>query len=109
MANGLQKFTVQEGVNAQLGQAGADIVTATTVNQTTNSGVNWVAITVLVGNTDAGEHHTAAITATSVDTDMWDSPSSLVVPVGTTIYGKWSAITIAADDIAMVYRESSSD
>ena len=104
MANGLQKFTVQEGVNAQLGQAGADIVTATTVNQTTNSGVNWVAITVLVGNTDAGEHHTAAITATSVDTDMWDSPSSLVVPVGTTIYGRWSLVTAGTGDTIIAYR-----
>ena len=104
MANGLQKFTVQEGVNAQLGQAGADIVTATTVNQTTNSGVNWVAITVLVGNTDAGEHHTAAITATTVDTDMWDSPSSLVVPVGTTIYGRWSLVTAGTGDTIIAYR-----
>jgi hypothetical protein len=104
MPSGLHKYTVQEGVNAQLGQAGADIVTAATVNQTTNSGVNWVAITVLVGNTDAGEHHTAAITATSVDIGVWDSPSSLVVPVGTTIYGRWSLVTAGTGDTIIAYR-----
>ena len=94
MANGLHKLTVQEGTNAQLGQGGADIVTAATVNQTTNPGVDWVAITVLAGNVDAGEHHTARITATPVDTDLWDSPSSLVVPVGVTIYGIFRSIEL---------------
>ena len=105
MANGLHKFTVQEGVNAQLGQAGADIVTAATVNQTTNSGVNWVAITVLVGNTEVeDEYHTAVITATSVDTSIWDSPASLVVPVGITIYGRWSLVTAGTGDTIIAYR-----
>ena len=104
MANGLHKLTVQEGTNAQLGQGGADIVTAATVNQTTNPGVDWVAITVLAGNVDAGEHHTARITATPVDTDLWDSPSSLVVPVGVTIYGRWSVVTAGTGGTIIAYR-----
>ena len=104
MANGLHKLTVQEGTNAQLGQGGADIVTAATVNQTTTPGVDWVAITVLAGNVDAGEHHTARITATPVDTDLWDSPSSLVVPVGVTIYGRWSVVTAGTGDTIIAYR-----
>ena len=104
MANGLHKLTVQEGTNAQLGQGGADIVTAATVNQTTNPGVDWVAITVLAGNVDAGEHHTARITATPVDTDLWDSPSSLVAPVGVTIYGRWSVVTAGTGDTIIAYR-----
>ena len=104
MANGIHKFTVQEGVNAQLGQAGADIVTATTINQTTNANTEWVAIQVLAGNTDAGEHHTAAITATSVDAAIWDSPSTLAVPVGVTIYGRWNVVTAGTGDTIIAYR-----
>ena len=35
---------------------------------------------------------------------MWDSLSSLEVPEGTTIYGRWSSVTIGANDTAIVYR-----
>ena len=104
MAIGMHKYSVQEGINTQLGQAGADVVTAATINQTTNSGVTWVAITVLTGNTDAGEHHTAAITTTSVDTSVWDSLSSTAVPVGATIYGRWSIVTAGTGDTILAYR-----
>tara|TARA_R100001594_G_C4019305_1_gene258800 strand:+ start:57 stop:332 length:276 start_codon:yes stop_codon:yes gene_type:complete len=90
MANGLHKYTVQEAQNASLGQAGYDFVEATTVNSHT-----YVAITATVGCT---------VTATSVDTDIWDSLSSIEVPAGTTIYGRWSSVTIGTSDKAFVYR-----
>jgi len=35
--------------------------------------------------------------------------SNVEIPSGVTIYGKWSAVTIGSGDLAMVYRESSSD
>ena len=82
-----------------LGQGGSDLVTNATVSAHT-----YVAITPLVGGTDAGEHHTCTVTAVSVNTDDWDSLSSLEVPVGTTIYGRWSSVTIGSGDTAMVYR-----
>ena len=82
-----------------LGQGGSDLVN----NATVNSHV-YVAITPLVGGTDAGEHHTCTVTAVSSDTNVWDSLSSLEVPVGTTIYGRWSSVTIGSGDTAMVYR-----
>ena len=103
-SKGLHQYTVQESENAQLGQAGADVVTAATINQTTNSGVTWVAITVLTGNTDDGKNSTAAITTTSVDTSIWDSLSTTAVPVGTTIYGRWSVVTAGTGDTIIVYR-----
>ena len=104
MANGAHKYTVQEGTNLQLGQAGSDLVTAATINQTTNPNTNWIAITVLVGDTDAGEHHTASISTTSVDTNLWDNLSTTAVPVGTTIYGRWSLVTAASGDTIIAYR-----
>jgi hypothetical protein len=96
MANGLHKYTVQEAENAKLGQGGYDIVTAATVNQTTNPNTEWVAITLLVNST--------ITTATSVDTDIWDDISGLEVPAGTTIYGRWNVITIGTGDTAICYR-----
>ena len=92
----MDRYNASEALNVQLGQAGYDIVTAATVNQTTNPDTTWVAITMIVGTT--------LTTATSVDTDVWDSISSLEVPAGTTIYGRWSVITIGSGDTAICYR-----
>ena len=94
------KYTVAEAVNHQLGQGGYDIVT----NATVNSDI-YVAITILVG-TEVIEDNTASgtVTATVVDTSIGDSLSSLEVPVGCTIYGRWSSVTIGANDTAIVYR-----
>jgi len=105
MANGIHKFTVQEGVNAQLGQAGYDIIgSGGTINQTTNPNTEWVAIVVLTGSTDDGMNSTGSITATSVDTTIWDSLSTVAIPTGVTIYGRWNVVTTASNDIAIAYR-----
>jgi hypothetical protein len=94
------KYTVAEAVNYQLGQGGYDIVTNATVNSDT-----YIAITILVG-TEVIADNTASgtVTATVVDTSIGDSLSSLEVPVGCTIYGRWSSVTIGANDTAIVYR-----
>ena len=94
------KYTVAEAVNHQLGQGGYDIVTNATGNSDT-----YIAITILVG-TEVIEDNTASgtVTATVVDTSIGDSLSSLEVPVGCTIYGRWSSVTIGSNDTAIVYR-----
>ena len=84
-----------ESLGILTGAGGVDYVTAATVNAHT-----YVAITAL----DA-----CTVSATSVDTDIWDTLTTIEVPAGTTIYGKWSSVTIGTGDKAMVYRESSSD
>jgi len=100
MGKGLNAYTASEGINVQLGQAGWDIVTNATVNAHT-----YVAITVLVGTEVIADNSASGtVTATSVDTDLGDSLSSLEVPEGCTIYGRWSAVTIGANDTAIVYR-----
>jgi len=94
------KYTVAEANNLQLGQGGWDIVTNGTVNADT-----YIAITILVGTeVISGNTASGTVTATSVDTDLGDSLSSLEVPEGCTIYGRWSAVTIGANDTAIVYR-----
>jgi len=97
---GLNYYTVQESNNLQLGQGGWDIVTNATVNSHT-----YVAITILVGTeVISGNTASGTVTATSLDTNLGDSLSSLEVPEGTTIYGRWSSVTIGANDTAIVYR-----
>ena len=94
------KYSVAEANNLQLGQGGYDIVT----NATVNSHI-YIAITILVG-TEVIADNTASgtISATSVDTNLGDNLSNLEVPEGCTIYGRWSAVTIGANDTAIVYR-----
>ena len=94
------KYTVAEAVNYQLGQGGYDIVTNATVNSDT-----YIAITILVGTeVISGNTASGTVTATVVDTSIGDSLSTLEVPVGCTIYGRWSSVTIGANDTAIVYR-----
>ena len=88
---GIRSYSTSEANNIKLGQAGADYVTNATVNSDT-----YIAIQAL--STDC------EISATSADTDVWDSLSSITVPSGQTIYGRWSAVTVASGDFAMVYR-----
>jgi hypothetical protein len=100
MANGLLKYSAGEAANLQLGQAGYDFVS----NATVNSDI-YVAITVLVGSEVIADNTASGtVTAVSVDTDMWDSLSTVEVPEGTTIYGRWSSVTIGSGDTAIVYR-----
>ena len=96
----MDRYNVGEALNVQLGQAGYDLVTNATVNSHT-----YVAITVLVG-TEVIADNTASgtVTAVSVDTDVWDSLSTVEVPEGCTIYGRWNSVTIGANDTAIVYR-----
>ena len=100
MANGIMKYTAGEAGNVQLGQAGYELVTNATVNADT-----YVAITVLVGTEVIADNSASGtVTAVSVDTGIWDSLSTLEVPEGTTIYGRWSSVTMGANDTAIVYK-----
>tara|TARA_R100000742_G_C4244964_1_gene64024 strand:- start:480 stop:746 length:267 start_codon:yes stop_codon:yes gene_type:complete len=87
----MDKYNANEALNVQLGQAGSDYVTAATVNSHT-----YVAIQALSVD--------AVVSATSVDTNVWDSLSTVTVKAGQTIYGRYSSVTIASGDFAMVYR-----
>ena len=97
MANAhIRERDTRENTGILTGAGGADYVTNATVNAHT-----YVAIQALT--------EVAVVTTVSVDTDIWDSLSSVSIPVGCTIYGKWSSVAVANGDFAIVYRESSSD
>ena len=96
MAEGVHKYSEQEALNVQLGQGGSDYVTNATVNQTTNPNTDWIAIQAL--------SVAAVVSATSIDPNIWDTLSSVTIPVGTTIYGRWSVVTVASGDFAIAYR-----
>ena len=89
----LHKYSAQEALN-RLGGGGYDYVT----NATVNSHV-YCAIQAL--STDC------VITATSSDTDIWDTLTSVTILAGQTIYGEWSSVQVASGDFALVYRKSS--
>ena len=83
---GLNAYTAQEGIALQLGQGGWDIVTNAAISANT-----YIAITILVGTeVISGNTASGTVTATSVDTELGDSLSTVEVPEGCTIYGRWS-------------------
>ena len=90
----LHRYTAQEALNIITAGGGYDYVTNATVNSHT-----YVAITALSVD--------AVVSATSSDTDIWDSLSSVTIKAGQTIYGNWSAVTVASGDFAIVHRRSS--
>ena len=92
----LHKYTSQEALNVITAGGGYDYVTDATVNSHT-----YCAITALSVD--------AVVSATSVDTDIWDSLSSVTILDGQTIYGQWSAVTVASGDFAIVHRMWSTD
>lgn len=89
----LHFYTTQEAQN-RLGGGGYDYVTNATVNSHT-----YVAIQALSVD--------CVVTATSVDTDIWDTLTSVTILAGQTIYGEWSSVAVANGDFALVYRKSS--
>ena len=89
----LHKYSTQEAQN-RLGGGGYDYVTNATVNSHT-----YVAIQALSVD--------CVVTATSSDTDIWDTLSSVTIKAGQTIYGEWSSVEVASGDFAIVYRKSS--
>ena len=105
MASGLHAFTVQEGINAQLGQGGYMHLDqaggsggggGTDNTGTESAGVEYVAIQVL---------EAATVSTVSNDTNTYPNLDGATVPAGTTIYGRWSKVTIATTNAtAICYR-----
>ena len=90
----LHRYTEQEASN-RLGGGGYDYVTNATVNSHTYVAIQALSVDCVIR------------AATSADTDIWDSLSSVTLLAGQTIYGEWSSVQIASGDFAIVYRKSS--
>ena len=101
---GINGYTVQEGINLQLGQAGFDVVSEhdSTV-QTPGHGGNWVALqcvakTAPVGIADAGAILMVRITAAVTNTG--DDLGATFMQVGDVIYGNFASVVNHTDSTA---------
>lgn len=90
----LHKLTEQEALNIMTASAGYDYVTNATVNAHTYRAIQALSVN-------------CVITATSTDTDVWDTLTDVTILAGQTIYGSWSSVVVASGDFAIVYRQSS--
>ena len=103
-SKGLHQYTVQEGINAQLGQAGFDIVPEhNSTVQTPGHGGRWVAlqcvaITAPVGIADAGAILMVRITAAV--TNVGDDLGATFMQVGDIIYGDFASVVNHTDSTA---------
>tara|TARA_B100001250_G_scaffold281339_1_gene243614 strand:+ start:10649 stop:10948 length:300 start_codon:yes stop_codon:yes gene_type:complete len=96
---GIHKLTVQEAQNAKLGQAGyKHITTGGTANTgTAAAGVEYVAV---LSHNDATK-----ITTESNDTDLYPDLTTVLLPAGCWLYGRWKKVTITeTNGAASVYR-----
>ena len=87
----LQKYTVQEANNAQLGQGGAIII-----DGTDEISGPFIAVTALA----------AAVVDTSECDVTWLSgtiPATFAIPVGTTIYGSFASIELDSGAVIAYY------
>ena len=99
-SSNLHKYTVQEALNIQVAGGGADIVVNSSGSNVTLNTHTYCAITALTE---------CDVDVVSTDTDIWDTKTTLIIPIGTTIYGNWSSVTIANGDSAYVHRTFSTD
>mgnify|MGYP006120010889 CR=1 FL=1 len=84
----LHKFTVQEAQNAALGQAGYVLLSDSNTG-TAAAGVEYIALTIL-------DQSDVLVSTTSFDSNKYPDLSTVPVPAGTTIFGRWSQVTIAS-------------
>ena len=108
MANAhIRSRPTKENTGILTGAGGCDYAAPSGSNVTLNAHT-YIAITGLTATAADGTGGTI-VTATSVDTDIWDTLTTITIPQGVTVYGKWSSVLVTDGDIALVYRESSSD
>jgi hypothetical protein len=104
--NGVHGYTVQEGVNLQLGQAGYKYIDAagTTNTGTAADGVEYVAVTVIEDHKSSDVSTANIATVSNYPNDFPDT-TFVGVPGGTTLYGRWNKVTISGSNCtAIVYR-----
>ena len=95
MASTLQKLTVQEAQNASLGQAGAIVETSTTAI----TGKSIVAVQMLDDTVFTALTPSDTTNGYGVGSYNGDTLGSITIPSGMTIYGHWTAFTLASGKV----------
>lgn len=95
MAASLQNLTVQEAQNASLGQAGAIVETSTTAI----TGKSIVAFQMLEDTVFTALTPSDTTNGYGVGSYNGDTLGSVTIPAGMTIYGHWTAFTLASGKV----------
>ena len=101
---GLHNYTVQEGQNAMLGQAGALLTNDTSNDIDAPTGTTWVALQIIADVTfttltqEGNRWYGSAAGATDLDSNG-DVTGSIIFPAGMTIYGRWSKFNLAGGTV----------
>jgi len=91
----LQKYTVQEAQNASMGQAGAIVETGTTAI----TGKSIVAFQCLDDTVFSALIPEDTVNGYGVGSYNGDTLASITIPAGMTIYGHWTAFTLASGKV----------
>ena len=101
---GLHNYTVQEGQNAALGQAGALLTNDTSNDIDAPTGTTWVALQIIDDATFttltqvSNKWFGSAKGAIDLDSNG-DTTSGITFPAGVTIYGRWSKFRLAGGSV----------
>lgn len=101
---GLHNYTVQEGQNATLGQAGSLLTNDTSNDIDAPTGTTWIALQVIDDVTfttltqESNRWYGSGAGATDLDSNG-DTTSGITFPSGTTLYGRWSTFRLASGTI----------
>ena len=104
MAKGLHQYTVQEATNAQLGQAGFDVVAEHDSDvQTPGHGGRWVALQCVAKTAPAAVADAGAllmVNITAAVTNVGDDLGATFMQVGDVIYGDFASVVNHTDSTA---------
>ena len=106
MASGLQKYSVQEGINARNGQAGFDVVAEhdSTV-QTPGHGGHWIALQCVAKTAPLAVADTGAllmVRITAAVSNIGDDLGATFMQPGDKIYGNFASVVNHTDSTAML-------
>jgi hypothetical protein len=93
--SGTHKYTVQEAQNAAMGQAGAIVETSTTAI----TGKSIVAIQMIEDTVFSVLTPSDTVNGYGVPAANGDTLGSVTIPAGMTIYGHWTAFTLASGKV----------
>ena len=105
---GLHKYTVAESNNLGLGQAGSEVYTNHSATYNPPSGMTIIAIQALTGGvafdllTPETGHLSPSSAAAGSGTNGAAWGTTIVLTTGSTIYGRWSAVSLNAADQAVL-------
>tara|TARA_Y100001956_G_scaffold7938_1_gene6814 strand:- start:1157 stop:1483 length:327 start_codon:yes stop_codon:yes gene_type:complete len=93
MASGLQKYSVQEGINARNGQAGFDVIGEHDTNSQSPGSGNWIALQCVAAVTPGSTAYSAQfVQLVSASSNIGDDLGAVFLQPGDIIYGNFASV-----------------